>query len=130
MVIQLFRFLRVDYAPYHVRTVHLVWVLEAATTHHHVESIVAQSLTSPESRNVHEAYEAFGVLWRLTGQSGILESYLLLIASIFRLDDTLLPGLRFKIPMLIVLDTLKNPDPNLRRIGETWMRCSLKSYTR
>lgn len=32
--------------------------------------------------------------------------------------------------MMMVLDTLKNDDPNLRRIGETWMRCSLKSYLR
>ena len=64
---QLFHFLRVDYAPYHVRAVHLVWMLENATTNHHVESIVAQSLTSLESRDFHEAYETFGVLWRLTG---------------------------------------------------------------
>lgn len=68
MPAQLFRFLNVDFAPYHVRTVHLIWMLESATTHDHVESIVAQSLTAPESRNVHEAYEAFGVFWRLTGQ--------------------------------------------------------------
>ena len=33
----------------------------------YVESILAQSLTSPESRNDIGAYEAFGVLWRLTG---------------------------------------------------------------
>jgi hypothetical protein len=32
--------------------------------------------------------------------------------------------------MMIVLDTLKSDDPGLRRIGETWMRCSLKSYLR
>lgn len=54
--------------------------------------------------------------------------------SIFSLnssaEDNLLPGFRFKIPMMIVLDTLKNDDPSLRRIGETWMRCSLKSYLR
>lgn len=31
---------------------------------------------------------------------------------------------------MIVLDTLKSDDPSLRRIGETWMRCSLKSYLR
>lgn len=42
----------------------------------------------------------------------------------------MLPGFRFKVPMMIVLDTLKNEEPNLRRIGETWMRCSLKSYLR
>jgi hypothetical protein len=45
-------------------------------------------------------------------------------------EDNLLPGFRFKVPMMIVLDTLKNDDPYLRRIGETWMRCSLKSYLR
>jgi hypothetical protein len=31
---------------------------------------------------------------------------------------------------MTVLDTLKSDDPGLRRIGETWMRCSLKSYVR
>lgn len=45
-------------------------------------------------------------------------------------EDNLLPGFRFKVPMMIVLDTLRSDDPSLRRIGETWMRCSLKSYTR
>jgi hypothetical protein len=45
-------------------------------------------------------------------------------------EDTFLPGFRFKVPMMIVLDTLKNEEPHLRRIGETWMRCSLKSYLR
>lgn len=48
----------------------------------------------------------------------------------FRQDDNMLPGFRLKLPMMIVLDTLKSDDPNLHRIGETWMRCSLKSYTR
>ena len=32
--------------------------------------------------------------------------------------------------MMCVLDTLKSDDPTLRRLGETWMRCSLKSYIR
>lgn len=31
---------------------------------------------------------------------------------------------------MIVLDALKSEDPHLRRVGETWMRCSLKSYLR
>lgn len=42
----------------------------------------------------------------------------------------MLPGFKLKIPAMIVLDTLKHDDPNLRRVGETWMRCSLKSYLR
>ncbi|KAK0500731.1 Dopey, N-terminal-domain-containing protein [Armillaria luteobubalina] len=111
MVTKLLRYLRSDCAPYHVRAVNLIWALEAATKRPHVESILAQTMNSPESRNVQESYEAFGVLWRLT-------------------EDNLLPGFRFKVPMMIVLDTLKNDDPSLRRIGETWMRCSLKSYLR
>jgi hypothetical protein len=64
---QLFEYLRPNCAAYHVRAVNLIWSLEASTAHPHAESIIAQSMTSPESRNVHEAYEAFGVLWRLTG---------------------------------------------------------------
>ncbi|KAJ6520217.1 Dopey, N-terminal-domain-containing protein [Mycena sanguinolenta] len=111
MVNRLMKYLRPNFTVYHVRSVALIWSLENATSRSHVESILAQTMNAPESRNVHEAYEAFGVLWRLT-------------------EDNLLPGFRFKVPMMIVLDTLKNEDPSLRRIGETWMRCSLKSYLR
>ncbi|KAJ7103154.1 Dopey, N-terminal-domain-containing protein, partial [Mycena belliarum] len=111
MVNRLLKYLRPNFTVYHARSVSLIWSLENATRRSHVESILAQTMTSPESRNVQEAYEAFGVLWRLT-------------------EDNLLPGFRFKVPMMIVLDTLKNDDPCLRRVGETWMRCSLKSYLR
>ncbi|KAF8915027.1 Dopey, N-terminal-domain-containing protein [Mucidula mucida] len=111
MVSKLLRYLRPDFSPYHARSVSLIWSLESATKKPHVESILAQTMTSPESRNIQESYEAFGVLWRLT-------------------EDNMLPGFRFKVPMMIVLDTLKNDDPSLKRIGETWMRCSLKSYLR
>ncbi|KAJ7897279.1 Dopey, N-terminal-domain-containing protein [Mycena olivaceomarginata] len=111
LVNRLLKYLRPNFTVYHVRSVTLIWSLQNATSRSHVESILAQTMNTPESRNVQEAYEAFGVLWRLT-------------------EDNLLPGFRFKVPMMIVLDTLKNEDPCLRRIGETWMRCSLKSYLR
>ncbi|KAJ4470942.1 Dopey, N-terminal-domain-containing protein [Lentinula aciculospora] len=111
MVDRLLSYLLPNYAVYHVRAVNLIWSLEAATPRSHVESILAQAMNSSELRNVQESYEAFGILWRLS-------------------EDNMLPGFRFKVPMMIVLDTLKNDDPNLRRIGETWMRCSLKSYLR
>lgn len=65
---QLFEYLRPNCAVYHVRAVSLIWSLEASTSHPHTESIIAQSMASPEARNAHDAYEAFGVLWRLTGQ--------------------------------------------------------------
>lgn len=45
-------------------------------------------------------------------------------------DDNLLPGFRFKVPMMITLETLSSDDAAIRRIGETWMRCNLKSYLR
>ncbi|KAF9447031.1 hypothetical protein P691DRAFT_803039 [Macrolepiota fuliginosa MF-IS2] len=111
MVNRLLHYLRPEYTTYHVRSVNLIWSLESSVKKPYVESILAQSMTSPESRNVSEAYEAFGVLWRLT-------------------EDNMLPGFKFKVPLMIVLDTLKSDDPHLRRIGETWMRCSLRSYLR
>lgn len=109
---------------------HLIWNLEHVLKRPYVESVIAQSLTSPESRNIQERYEAFGVFWRLTGAPGFITptSRYELIRSLS--EDDMLPGFRFRIPMMMVLDTLKNDDPNLRRIGETWMRCSLKSYLR
>ncbi|KIJ66430.1 hypothetical protein HYDPIDRAFT_26778 [Hydnomerulius pinastri MD-312] len=111
MVKKLFKFLHQDWAIFHARAVNLIWTLESSTGRHYVESIISQSMSSPESRNVHEAFEAFGVLWRLT-------------------EDDVLPGFRLKVPMMIVLETLNHEHPSLRRVGETWMRCSLKSYTR
>jgi len=48
----------------------------------------------------------------------------------YRLEDSNLPGFSLKVPLMITLETLKNDDPTLRRIGETWMRCSLRSYLR
>jgi hypothetical protein len=46
------------------------------------------------------------------------------------IEDSNLPGFSLKVPLMIILDTLKSDDPGLRRIGETWMRCSLRSYLR
>ncbi|KAF7968943.1 hypothetical protein HWV62_28842 [Athelia sp. TMB] len=106
MTRKLFKYLRPHCAVYHVRAVNLIWSLETATSGHpHTESIISQQMTCSEARDAQQAHEAFGVLWRLT-------------------------GFRFKVPMLLVLDTLKSDDPSLHRIGETWMRCSLRSYLR
>ncbi|KAJ3763465.1 hypothetical protein EV360DRAFT_33562, partial [Lentinula raphanica] len=53
---------------YHICTVNLIWSLDAATPKSHVKSIFVQAMNSPESKNVQESYEAFGVLWRLSGE--------------------------------------------------------------
>ncbi|KAJ3545543.1 hypothetical protein NM688_g5613 [Phlebia brevispora] len=105
------RYLRPPWATYHMRAVTLIWALETSSKCPQVVSIISQSLTSKDVREVRETCEAFGVLWRLT-------------------DDAMTPGFRLKIPMMIVLETLRSDDPNLKRVGETWMRCSLKSYLR
>lgn len=55
---------------------HLIWDLEHVLKRPHIESVIAQSLTSPESRNVQERYEAFGVFWRLTGMLTYIVCYL------------------------------------------------------
>ncbi|KAG1839780.1 hypothetical protein C8R48DRAFT_781978 [Suillus tomentosus] len=60
---------------------------------------------------MYEAHEAFGILWQLSG------------------DDSL-PGVRLKVPLMIVLETLKHEDPSLRHIGETWMQCNLRAHIR
>lgn len=50
-----------------MRAVTLLWLLESSTSHSHVESIIAQQMNSPKPKLAKEAQEAFGVLWRLTG---------------------------------------------------------------
>jgi hypothetical protein len=68
MVTRLLRYLQPSYSAYHVRAVNLIWSLESSTTHSHVESILAQCMTSTKSSIFPVGYEAFGVLWRLTGK--------------------------------------------------------------
>lgn len=46
------------------------------------------------------------------------------------LEDVQLPGFQLQIPLLAVLDALRSDNPASRRVGETWMRSSLKSYLR
>ncbi|KAI0307632.1 Dopey, N-terminal-domain-containing protein [Multifurca ochricompacta] len=107
----LFNYLRPNYAMYHARAASLLWIVEKSSSQRHVESIIAETLMSPNAVEKEASYHAFGALWRLT-------------------EDSSLPGFSLKVPLMIILDTLKNDDPNLRRIGETWMRCNLRSYLR
>ena len=127
MVNRLLKYLQPTYSAYHVRAVNLIWSLESSTTHSHVESILAKCMTSLKPSTFLAGYEAFGVLWRLTGKTTFI-SFALYLS--FLSEDNLLPGFRFKVPMMFVLDTLKSNNLTLRRLGETWMRCCLKSYIR
>ncbi|KAI0964349.1 hypothetical protein AcW1_001188 [Taiwanofungus camphoratus] len=111
MITTLLKYLRPPWAAYHMRAVTLIWSLDAISHHRYVESVISESMSSRDFEEVRVACEAFGVLWRLT-------------------DDSVAPGSRLRVPMMFMLDTLKSGDPGLHRIGETWMRCSLKSYLR
>lgn len=75
MVTKLLYYLKADTVAYHARAVHLICSLETSTTEKHVESVIAQTMASPQSRNVAEAYEAFGVLWRLSGRFLSIDFY-------------------------------------------------------
>lgn len=65
---QIFTYIRPDRAIYHLAAVDLIWALEGATNKPHLESIIAQRMMAPTSEQRQEAFEAFGVLWRLTGR--------------------------------------------------------------
>lgn len=82
MISQLLRYLRPEYAAYHARAVNLIGSLESSAGHSYVESILARSMTLRDSQNMAEPYEAFGVLWRLTGKFAI--SFLFLSLTVKR----------------------------------------------
>lgn len=106
----------------------LIWSLQALHNEPHIESILAESLAKGAWYEMQGDYDAFGALWRLTG--GFIRSIDNTLTLKEFKEDSLLPGFRLKVPMFIVLDTLKSPDVNVRRVGETWMRCYMKSYLR
>ena len=114
---------------YHARAANLVWLVEKASSHRQVESIIAETLTSSDVMDREALYHAFGTLWRLTG-SLFRCQYARSSHLTYRIEDSNLPGFSLKVPLMIILDALKNDDPGIRRVGETWMRCSLRSYLR
>ena len=63
---KLFGYLQPTYTPYHVRTVQLLWDVQDIIPHHDFESVIAKTVAS-QRQGQGDAYEAFGVLWRLTG---------------------------------------------------------------
>ncbi|KAI7962497.1 hypothetical protein MJO28_000591 [Puccinia striiformis f. sp. tritici] len=111
LVIKLLDFLEGHTAPFFLQAVTLIWELQRISQFRHVETIIASRLTSEDPRVRVSAFEAFGNLWRHT-------------------EDVQLPGNCLRMPMLLVLDSLKSDDLTNRRCGEAWMRCSLKSYLR
>ena len=102
-------YLRPEQSAFHMQAVALIWALEDLSKYKHVEAAICQGLTAKDLRTRSAAYEAFGNLWRFS-------------------DDSLLPASRLSIPMRMMLDALRSDDLSTRRVGEAWMRCSVKSY--
>ena len=64
---QLLSFLTAKYAIYHVRAVDLVWECNQLAQMHTLENVVAKRVSAVVGRG--QALDAFGVLWRQTGES-------------------------------------------------------------
>ncbi|WRT65559.1 uncharacterized protein IL334_002504 [Kwoniella shivajii] len=109
LTFQLFRYLRPDAAPYHIRAVELLWEYNQLAEVYTLENVIARRLASIPFSSA--AFDAFGIFWRLT-------------------DDSMLPGEIFNLPISLVLDALKSSDPDIQRQAETWMRLNLRSYFR
>ena len=106
----------------------LIWDLETATANGRVEAMLAHMLAHNVSYEEGNVFEMFGVLWRLSGGHFHFTAMDLLIRT--DADDAQEPGFHFKVPMLIVLDTLRSDNPSIRQAGETWMRKNLRGYAR
>jgi len=63
---QLFRFLKSEAAPFHHRAVELLSEYNHLAGMHTLENVVARRMTSMSDEA--GAFDAFGVLWRLTGE--------------------------------------------------------------
>ena len=118
---QLFHYLRPEAAPYHVRAVELLWNCNELAEAHTLENVVARRMAS--SLGKLEAFEAFGVLWNLTGET-------FSAGDTLTPDDSLLPGEIFNTPVCAVLEAMRGTDLEMQRIAETWMRCHSRSYFR
>jgi hypothetical protein len=55
-------------AACHSESVRLIWLLQSLTDFNLVESILSNRMCSKDAQEQRAAYEAFGVIWRLSGQ--------------------------------------------------------------
>ncbi|GAA6010233.1 hypothetical protein JCM11491_005403 [Sporobolomyces phaffii] len=108
---KLLEYLQPKCSPCYVETVQLLWRVDSLSERNCLESIISTQLASSNETIRLAAFEAFGNLWRFT-------------------EDSKLPGVALRSPMLRMLDSLKAEDLATRRAAEAWMRCSLKSYIR
>lgn len=105
------RYLQPEQSAHHVQAVALIWALDDLSKYKHVEAAICKRLAAQDWQIKQAACVAFGNLWRYT-------------------DDSLRPAMRLTIPMRMMLDSLRSEQLSTRRMGEAWMRCSVKSYLR
>ncbi|PWN52444.1 hypothetical protein IE53DRAFT_367211 [Violaceomyces palustris] len=108
-LVKLLHYLEPQRSPYHARAVDLIWGIERQCMSGKVETILCRQLTVGDFTQRARAADAFGALWRLSEES---------------LIDVL------HAPMLIIVDKLRSSDGDERQLAESWLRSSLKSYTR
>lgn len=65
---QLLSFMRARHSPFHPRAVELFWMVQQAARGYHAESILCERLASTDEEIRASTLEAFGTLWKLTGQ--------------------------------------------------------------
>ncbi|KAF9398703.1 hypothetical protein BGX21_007403 [Mortierella sp. AD011] len=112
IVDRIWTFLAEETMHLHLRASQLIWMLQDVTSmSHEVEAAVASYLVSENTNARVDAYQKFGVFWRLS-------------------DDIQHIPTAFVRPMMLMLDSLSSTNPSNRRAGETWIRSNLKSYPR
>ncbi|KAG2225478.1 hypothetical protein INT45_010305, partial [Circinella minor] len=96
----------------HMRTAQLIWLLTDASLPHQIETILSSYLISRDDNERLLNYEKFGILWEFS-------------------EDIVQTATTFARPMFLILDLLQEgSSPVDRRVGETWLRCHLRSYVR
>ncbi|KAF9312603.1 hypothetical protein BG003_006119 [Podila horticola] len=112
IVDRIWTFLAEEFMHLHLRASQLLWMLQDVTsTSHEVETAIASYLVSDNTKSRVDAFQKFGVFWRLS-------------------DDIQHNSSAFVRPMMLMLDSLSSTNPSNRRAGETWIRSNLKSYPR
>ncbi|KAG9326517.1 hypothetical protein KVV02_007666 [Mortierella alpina] len=112
IVDRIWAYLAQEFMQLHLRASQLIWMLQDVTSlSHEVESAVASYLVADSAKARVDAFQKFGVFWRLS-------------------DDIQHNSMAFVRPMMLMLDSLSSTNPSNRRAGETWIRSNLKSYPR
>jgi hypothetical protein len=112
---QLWFYLSPDhFIAYHSQSVDLLWRLckIANGGHYVVEDVIAGLLSCRSVDERLDNFAKFGVFWRLSE------------------DRDTRSSLIFSRPIFLMLDALQGENPSVRRGGATWLKDSVRSYTR